>query len=60
MNNLQNPPAKIKLELTQQQAIQLFGVLDNADEFGYTNSLRDIYDRLGQVATNHYLSQEKP
>jgi hypothetical protein len=60
MNNLQNSPAKIKLELTRQQAIQLFGVLDSADELKYTDSLKTIYDRLGQVATNHYLSQEKP
>jgi hypothetical protein len=57
---MNKPPAGIKLELTHHQALQLFGVLDSADELQYTNSLRDIYSRLEKVATHHHLGQEKP
>jgi hypothetical protein len=55
---MQKPLTKIKLEITHQQALQLFGLLDSADERAYTTSLEEIYNQLQRIATNHFLSQQ--
>lgn len=47
---------KIQITLNPQQALQLFSLLDSADERKFCRSLDGVYEQLQKIATHHFLS----
>jgi hypothetical protein len=57
-NPMNSTPPQIAINLTPQQAWELFAVLDSADEREYSRSLELVYKELSQIATAQVLTHE--
>jgi hypothetical protein len=55
---MNSTPPQIAINLTPQQAWELFAVLDSADEREYSRSLELVYKELSQIATAQVLTHE--
>lgn len=51
-------PIHVTLKISHRQALDLFGLLDSADEVNSLPSLAALRKTLEEIATAHYLRQQ--